>query len=269
MVVRRLRVATIHNGELDSSPALEVVAAVSRWTVAVDDVSEQAAWDPNPDVEELKRWRREQAALELAWADYLGTRPSPIQATLGKILFSLRLRTSSAERANAWRVRQVEIAVADKHIRAWQQFVDSDEDELLVLESDAALTDQAEPAIQALLTHASDRPRYVNLAGGLNTDELGIARWESDRWQGDGRFMAFSKPVTNTSCAYVVNRAMAQVALDHLVAAPKDKSLGIDWVINSAFLAREKDSIECLHALPPVLQHGSMVGLTQSWHPQR
>ena len=46
---------------------------------------------------------------------------------------------------------------------------------------------------------------------------------------------------------------------------------GIDRLLNAVFLEvlAEGTSLICLHADPPALIHGSLAGVTRSWHPDR
>ena len=269
MLQAGLRIAAIHNGELDQAPARLLIDALSDQAASSSEVTDQAPFGMVPDVAELSVWRRRQGELETQWSRYLGHRRSRLTSTLGRLAFVAKLRTSANWHSDMWKVRQVEKAVTAKHIRAWRDFLESTDAELLVLESDAGLTDSTTAAIGRLTTSPATDPRYVNLAGGLDVRDLGIDHLIGNAWPVDTSFLEFHRPVTNTSCAYLINQPMAQLLIEQLQQAPADAELGIDWLFNATFLANQGTRIQCLHARPPVIIHGSLHGLTTSWHPQR
>jgi len=264
-----LRIAAIHNGELDQAPARLIIEALRDESASTLEFTEQEDFDAFPDVLELSAWRRRQGELETQWSQYRDQPRSDLVSTLGRAAFEAKLRASATRRSDMWKVRQIEKVVTAKHIRAWRDFLASTDAELLVLESDAGLTDDTTAAIGRLTTSPATDPRYVNLAGGLDIHDLGIDHLIGNAWPVDASLMEFHRPVTNTSCAYLINRPMAQLLIDHLHQAPADAELGIDWLFNATFLANQGTRIQCLHARPPVIIHGSLHGLTTSWHPQR
>jgi len=72
--------------------------------------------------------------------------------------------------ANRWkRNSAVEVAVTDKHIRAWSQFLDSGADYLIVFEDDAVFNDDSALRLNKLLNTLSknppNQPCYVDLGG--------------------------------------------------------------------------------------------------------
>ena len=264
-----LRIAAIHNGELDQAPARDLIDELAEQASTVTEVTEQAPFAAVPNLTELATWRRGQSELEMNWARYLQRPRSALTSLIGRIVFEAGIRISPARRSDSWRIRQVEKAVTGKHVRAWRDFLDSTDTELLVLESDAIRTEATAEILTNLLRSPSERPRYVNLAGGLDPGTLGIDQLARDPWDVDARLTAYRRPVTNTSCAYLINRPMAQLAIDHLDPFPSDVELGIDWLWNAVFLSNQSAPIECLHAQPPAIIHGSTEGLTKSWHPNR
>ena len=264
-----LRIAAIHNGELDQAPARLLIEALSAQAASTVEFTKQVPFGAVPDVTEMSVWRRRQGELETQWSQYLDQPRSGLLSTLGRAAFEVKLRTSGIRRSDMWKVRQIEKAVTTKHIRAWRDFLESTDAELLVLESDAGLTGDTTAAIGKLVTSSMTDPRYVNLAGGLDIHDLGIDHLIGNVWSVDASLTEFHRPVTNTSCAYLINRPMAQLVIDHLHQAPADAELGIDWLFNATFLASQGTRIQCLHARPPVIIHGSLHGLTTSWHPQR
>lgn len=264
-----LTVAAIHNGELQQSPAIEVINLIRPIATQVRDVSDQEPFTAVPDVNDLRRWRREQARLETQWAAHLGRPKNPLVSTIGRSAFTVSTTVSATARKDAWFARQVEKAVTAKHIQAWSDFHSSGLSELLVLESDAVLTPRTVTSIESILEKPSSRARYVNLAGGLEGAQIAINAVPHARCDQDNTYLAYARPVTNTSCAYMINSPMAAFLVAFLEQQPDASALGIDWLFNAAFLNSTKVEIECLHAAPPVINHGSITGATKSWHPRR
>ena len=273
-----LAVAAIHNGELPESPAAKVLANVSVTfpDAVVREISEQPEIQWTPDKAALKRWAGLQWSLERRWRKYLDPSGAVMRgaaAKAGEIVWRLRLASNASFAARAWRTRQVEAFVGAKHQRAWSDFLQqSDAKTLLVLESDAVWKDSSAPDLLAItrLLDATTAPAYVNIAGGLEMRQIGIEHL-SEPAQEHPMLVQMTKPVTNTSCAYGINRLMARQLVDHLAKHPEHGELGIDWLFNAVFLDAQSrgEVIECWHAQPPALGHGSLTGVTESWHPGR
>ena len=267
-----LFIAAIHNGELPQAPARQLIDNLGDLTHQVIEVSEQEPFKTEVNVTSLREWRRAQSKLEGRWAHYRERPANDLARTLGRALFDINIKLSATARNNAWHVRQVEQAVTSKHIAAWRAFHAADDEELLVLESDAVETKNTHATIEDLLEHPAEAPRYVNLAGGLDPDAIHISHLQEPAKAHNEHVRRYRKPVTNTSCAYLINRPFVELALQHLENSPEDDRLGIDWLFNSIFLYQAEANntpIECWHAEPPVIVHGSLAGVTKSWHPNR
>lgn len=272
-----LFIAAIHNGELPSSPAAKTLHQLDRLAPrpTVVEIVEQPPITEAPNLAELIQWGRRQWSLEKQWREYLG-RHSPLREAIARVgftLWRLRLRASSTFRSRSWRIRQVEAVVSAKHQQAWRDFLRSDEWVALVIESDATWIQSSDARIRAGVEKLpSAISSYLNLAGGLPHRSLAIpsgVRGSTDSVP-DG-FQSFEPAVTNTSCAYLINRSMAELLVSYCHQHPADLGLGIDWLINAAFMwAYASDRpITCWHSEPPALTHGSIAGLTPSWHPAR
>ena len=264
-----LRIAAIHNGELETAPAYRVIQGLLELSPTTVEFTEQRPLTTTPNTHELRAWRRRQGDLEASWATYLDRPKSSLTAAAGRWGFDARITLSGDARRMSWQVRQVEKAVTRKHAQAWRDFASSSDTELLILESDAGVTDSTVAVLKTLLEDPSGLPCYVNLAGGLDPKALGIDLLSAQSRQDNAPLTTYSKPVTNTSCAYLINQPMAHLVLEYLEREPLDEQLGIDWLWNAVFLANQEVPIECLHAQPPAIIHGSTQGLTKSWHPQR
>ena len=265
--------AAVHYGELPQSPAQHVVQELITSEVVHDfiEVTHQPGLVTTPNIPELLAWRHDQRLLEHQWRDYLDT-ASALQdfaANVNEHLYRIRLRLDRNFRFSQWQSRQIEKFVTAKHIQAWRQFIDSSSSVLVVIESDATLTpDSFRGVTDAVAKLSVGEPTYVNLAGGLNREDISIELLAASQENG---MTEFTRPVTNTSCAYAVNRAAGLELLSFLSTVPKASTLGIDWLINSFFMNQTSagNSIRCFHSQPPALLHGSLTGITQSWHPDR
>ena len=271
--MRSVLLAAIHNGELDNAPAQQVLDLLvdEGLTQGVIEVHEQPALVVQVNQTELQLWRRYQQHLESRWRNHIDQADigREIAARINLNAYRFRLRGSRQFRNKQWRQRQVEKFVTAKHVHSWKQFLDSTADILIVLESDAAITPDLATTMDSVLSRLTEPiPTYLNLAGGLNTRDLGIKELVNKRAHG---ITTFTRPVTNTSCAYAINRPLAEQMINFLTASPESGQLGIDWLFNAYFLyaTSHDEPIACLHATPPVLLHGSLHGITSSWHPDR
>jgi GR25 family glycosyltransferase involved in LPS biosynthesis len=173
------------------------------------------------------------------------------------------LSTTAAEQ----RAGAVELALTDKHIRAWCRFLESPCDFLLCFEDDAIFRHSSESRLLEVLQRAKAQGAganlYVDLAGGFHLASLGIERL-LDRREGD--FIYFKKPVTNTTCTYLLNRAMAKDFVEMVVYDPTLRYAPADWLINGLLIGVEKLGRKsvCFHAEPTVFEHGSAQGVWQS-----
>lgn len=272
--------AVIHHGEFEAAPVAEVVHHLteSRPTWEVREFVEQDPLAHEPKRSELIAWAQAQWDLEREWRIHRGVQSWWRQAAaqLGFQLWHLRIKTSARFREHAWYVREVEARVTAKHIAAWRALLESPAHAALVLESDAAWITERSPAVLNSMEHLPDAtPAYMNLAGGLSEFHVRISKVDASRNSGgqhpDTKFIDFKVPVTNTSCAYGVNRPLAEMLLTYVQEYPGSESLGVDWLVNAAFahLTKQNISLACVHVDPPLLIHGSRTGITQSWHPGR
>ena len=271
--MRSVMLAAVHYGELSMSPAQEVLQLLvdAKVVQEVIEVTEQSDVSLTPDVAELISWRRNQRVLEARWRVHLQKHSSlrDLVASLSQCVYEFRLRRDWCFRRSQWQTRQIEKYVTAKHILAWQRFSESAHSTLVVVESDAKATpDSVSRVSEALAALDTGRSTYVNLAGGLSRADISIEHLAFSEHHGT---TSFARPVTNTSWAYAINRCIADALLEFLFRSPNSGNLGIDWLFNAFFMDQTLGGqvIECLHAKPPALQHGSLTGVTRSWHPNR
>ena len=268
-----LLIAAVHNGELTSSPAqesLETVRAAARemgWSSRLEEITSQPPLVDHSESALLKAQDERQRSAEASWDQYLGVDAvgRRIKRRLGRLRFLLAVRRPGPFPGRVARQQQIQSFVTEKHLQAAAALLSTQETFLLVLESDAVTNPQSQVRLIRLLQHLSEPnvlsgPIYVNLAGGRELSTLGVPdEWWTER---EG-IRTFTRPVSNTACAYLIDRELARLLLEFVDQHPTSRMLGIDWLMNGCF--QSAPHITCLHAEPPIFDHGSMRGLTRSW----
>lgn len=163
----------------------------------------------------------------------------------------------------------VETIVTDKHVRAWSILAKKN-DYLLIFEDDAVFDESSIEQIRILISNILlqkiDSYVYVDLAGGCSIDSLQINQLKSNR---DNKYIYYNKIVTNTACAYGLNKKLALFFLDHLILKPELQYIGIDWMMNALCIELENEidttNTFCLHCYPPIVTHGSVSGTFRAW----
>lgn len=271
-----LLIALVHNHEI-SMPSRLIAEKLSSKTDLKEliEVSDQDNFSSKSSLSLLLKHLETQVLLENSWRKYRDKQSwlSQSKATLNFLRLASLLIVVPKFRRKAWKIRQIEMAVSVKHQEAWRILQKGEATSFLILESDAVwIEDRTKELVNLLGLLTDTHPTYINLAGGLDLSELGVEKLIKDD---DSELLTnrrfFKKPITNTSCAYAINRSLCDLFLTHIENHPQQKSLGIDWLINAIFLELTNEAVEviCVHAIPPVLHHGSMTGISSSWHPDR
>lgn len=155
----------------------------------------------------------------------------------------------------------IELILTDKHMRAWDYFLESSDDFLICFEDDCTFNDNSLDRVGKLLSHCTslcnDDGLYADLAGGFSIDALGVGKLISHL---SNDFLYFKRPVTNTACAYLINRKFANDCKNILISHPNYRLLPADWLINKFFieLSRSSGQVTCFHSFPPIFTHGSI-----------
>ena len=206
--------------------------------------------------------------LDQRWRHYIDDRPKSIL----KIVRNLRktafryIANTDGEADRRCRAGTIAAFVTNKHMKAWNTCLESEAEYLIVVEDDAVFRDDSIERIASLADFVSDveRPIYVDLAGGFPISTLKIGHLAQDR---RGGLTRYRKLVTNTACAYLLNRKMIDRSMQFLLARPHFRLVAIDWLINWMFMELEKTGTHgaCFHMDPPALQHGSFTGDFDAW----
>lgn len=208
--------------------------------------------------------------LQREWARYcLRNVESSWQAMRTVIKNTRKKLFLGGDQAKRWvHNSHIETIVTDKHIRLWQQFLDTDRRYLLVFEDDAVFKEGSVAGVLSLCARLDNqepsRSVYVDLAGGCAVDDLAIDKLLAEQ---DEHFRRYRKPVTNTACVYMINRATVELFVACLIRRPWWRLISVDWLMNQLFTLRnfQDDQALCLHADPAIFQHGSTTGHYVTW----
>jgi GR25 family glycosyltransferase involved in LPS biosynthesis len=138
---------------------------------------------------------------------------------------------------------------------------------LVCFEDDAIFQHSSEPRLAEVLKRAKAQGDgtnlYADLAGGCHLPSLGVVQL-FERQEND--FIYFRKPVTNTTCTYLLNRAMARDFKEIIVYQPTLRYLPADWLMNKLLIEVDKLGRKsvCFHLEPTVFEHGSVKGIWPS-----
>jgi len=184
-------------------------------------------------------------------------------ATLYKYLLNVHNIFTRRQKSSA-----IEICVTDKHIRGWDIFLESNCETLLMFEDDAIFKSNTFSKLLYALSEAhklaSDTLLYADLAGGCALEELEISHLKKAKKYG---VTIYSKPVTNTACAYLLNRSIVEEFKDLIINYPNYRLIAVDWMINKLLIEIERRNKKtlCFHFEPTALNHGSATGDYPPW----
>lgn len=199
------------------------------------------------------------SVLAWQWCKYIGNRRLPI-IFLGASL--LKQTLSYKPNKNNLLRGAIELALTSKHLRAWENFLESGEDFLWVLEDDAFLKpDSIERFLHEvipLLEKDVMKSLFIDIAGGINIQpkQMNIP------YAIKNNQLIFDRPITNTACSYIINRALCEKLIQTTILRPHLRFIGADWLLNKLFidLIESGCQIKCIHFESTILEHGSVTG---------
>lgn len=160
-----------------------------------------------------------------------------------------------------------DLFVTDKHVRAWNNFLEKEADFLICFEDDAVFHKDSISKLKTFLREIKknkNKPIYLDFAGGCDFKTLGVDKLEFKR---DKYHRYYRKPVTNTVCSYMLSRPSAQIISLSLLKHPWLRLIAPDWLLNKIFiLTLIKYTYICYHAYPTIFNHGSITGDYPSLH---
>lgn len=159
--------------------------------------------------------------------------------------------------------------ITDKHLRAWDFFLESNADVLLVFEDDAVFKENTnEELIHGIKLVSevdnSGKLYFVDFGGGYPLEALAIDKLLLNR---HNNLLVFERPVTNTACGYMTVRNTVDYMKTIVIENPGIRYFGIDWLMNFTFITslKRKVYIICLHYFPSATLHGSFQGKFDAW----
>ncbi len=272
--MQKVLIALIHNNNEERNARIhpDIESLVKRLKNTFDVEYREFCYQP-----ELKPHSRITAflrdtlyeVLDSRWLRYRRQPPKRLLKTLRNLKkIALKYVPDSEDGRRRCHAGAIEVFVTSKHMRAWNACMESGCEFIFVFEDDAVFGEESIEKVAAALDTASkesdERPVYVDLAGGLPVSILQIGHLEQERQNG---LVRYEKMVTNTACAYLLNRDLIDRSMQFLLLKPYYRLMGIDWLMNRFFMEFEKTGAmgACFHFDPPALGHGSFTGEFEAW----
>lgn len=166
------------------------------------------------------------------------------------------LRTSMISKAQAI----AEIEVIGKHLAAWKQFICSDADHLVVLESDALIgnSEKLQMFLGSLNHFESDD--YISLTWPFSNEQLGLNAITSPE---NRTYFTIDLQVTNTVAGYALSKSLATKLLFRAEKGRLERKIAIDWFMNQIFAElRKRENWHARTIVPnqELVINGSLVG---------
>ena len=157
-----------------------------------------------------------------------------------------------------------EIEVTQKHFSAWKTFLDSPQEFLVVLESDAIIPDLS--ALGSFLSKLGNlnEMNFISLTWPFSSEQIGLGDWSMEEHNG---YREVKIRTTNTVAGYVLSRRLAEEVLTHARGRRIERLIIVDWFLNVCFmkLFRKTGSKGCtLIPNHELIVNGSLVGEYES-----
>jgi hypothetical protein len=201
--------------------------------------------------------------LNRDWVRYRLLKPPFLLRHIASFFKSALKTKRYVQGSNSLQESAMEMVITNKHIRAWELFLDMGSDYFICFEDDVIFKDDSIQRVRDLLDFISrnneNKPTYIDLAGGYHSEDLKMDKLVSHQ---NNFFKHYNKPVTNTSCSYLLSRSLADHFVDLLLRRPWLRLMISDWMINSLFILLVKSRVhcDCIHLEPTIFKHGSLTG---------
>ena len=184
---------------------------------------------------------------------------------LNKYIINLIFKNSN-EIQKSYKHIMVESLVTKKHIKAWEHFLKSKKEIMIVFEDDATCKKDTEERLIDLLSTSKSfnfNDSFIDLAGGLNLDNIIPPRRIEIC---NDELIILRGIYTNTACSYLVSRNLIELLYTEYQKTKLNKYFPIDHLINKLGLEIKKNhSISSIHFHNPLFTHGSFEGNIKSW----
>ena len=214
--------------------------------------------------------------------EYIGTTAANLRKALGTITTEFRTLYRIASKGRSWilgfittakflvlnlfalfkaparfaRQKWIERVLYEKHLAALELATEFHEGPTLVLEADARITDEMVGALRESIEFlfAKRREAFVAfLAEGYSLTQLKVSLLSGSMDLGGSGFCETKPATSNTTCAYLVSNSGAAEILRFL--RESKASSAADWSLAHAL---QETNVVALHALPPLILHGSI-----------
>lgn len=184
---------------------------------------------------------------------------------LNKYIIDLFFKNRN-EIMNSYKHIMIESIVTKKHIKAWEHFLKSKKEIMIVFEDDAICKNDTEERLTDLFSKSKSfnfNNFFIDLAGGFNLKNIIPSR----RIKICNDELLFLKGIyTNTACSYLVSRNLIELFYAEYQKTKSNKYFPIDHLINKLGLKIKKNHyIYSIHFHNPLFTHGSFKGNIKSW----
>ena len=184
---------------------------------------------------------------------------------LNKSIIKLFLKNKN-HNIKAYRHIMIETFVTKKHIRAWEHFLKSKKEIMVVFEDDVICKNDTEKRLKDLfnkLKAFESNNIFIDLAGGYKAEDVIPTRKIKKL---EDKFFIVEGIYTNTACSYLINRNLIKLLYEEYQKTKLNNSFPIDHLINKLGLKiLKKPNLLSIHFHNPLFTHGSFAGNIKSW----
>ena len=160
--------------------------------------------------------------------------------------------------------------LTQKHLRAWNQLVDSESEFLMVLEDDAVLLESGEFRIKQMISSLSNtnsnQPLLVQISSGFSFEHLKVDHLLLNEF--NSNYVKMTRPFINSTAGYIINRKLAENFLDSVSNNPIVLLNNADFLINRLLMMKyfelKNKNIICFHLSTPIVDNASLSGKYES-----
>ena len=161
---------------------------------------------------------------------------------------------------------KIESIVTRKHIKAWEHFLKSKKEIMIIFEDDAICKKDTEKRLKDFFDKLKSfdfNNTFIDLAGGFNLRDV-IPLRKIKKSNDD--FLLLEGLYTNTGCSYLISRNLIHLLYKEYQKSKLNNSFPIDHLINKLGLKIIKEqNILSIHFYNPLFTHGSFKGKIKSW----
>ena len=161
---------------------------------------------------------------------------------------------------------KIESIVMQKHIKAWEHFLKSNKEIMIIFEDDTICKKDTERRFINFLENLKNidfKNIYIDLAGGLNQYDVIPKRKIQQR---QNEFTLVKGIYTNTACSYLIHQNLTRLLFEEYQKSKMNESFPIDHLINKlAMNINRTQNIFSIHFHKPLFTHGSFKGNIKSW----